>query len=90
MEKELADYIAKREKLMEQVDNVMVQRYEKVAKSRGGQAVAPLRGNICQGCFQQTLPQMVINVKAGETILQCANCLCFLYWEEVSEAATSK
>lgn len=90
MEKELADYIAKREKLMEQVDKVMVQRYEKVAKSRGGQAVAPLHGNICQGCFQQILPQMVINVKVGETILQCSSCLCFLYWEEVSEAATSK
>ena len=90
MTKELTDYIGKREKLMEQVDKVMVQRYEKVAKSRGGQAVAPLRGNICQGCFQQTLPQMVINVKVGDTILQCSSCLCFLYWEEVSEAATSK
>ena len=90
MTKELTDYIAKREKLMEQVDKVMVQRYEKVAKSRGGQAVASLRGNICQGCFQQTLPQMVINVKVGDTILQCSSCLCFLYWEEVSEAATSK
>ena len=90
MKKELTDYIAKREKLMEQVDKVMVQRYEKVAKSRGGQAVAPLRGNICQGCFQQTLPQMVINVKVGDVIIQCSSCLCFLYLEEVSEAATSK
>ena len=83
MTKELTDYTAKREKLMEQVDKVMVQRYEKIAKSRGGQAVVSLRGNICQGCFQHVLPQMVINVKVGETILQCASCLCFLYWEEV-------
>jgi uncharacterized protein len=90
MKKELDDYITKREKLMEQVDKVMVHRYEKVAKSRGGQAVAPLWGNICQGCFQQTLPQMVINVKVGDTIVQCPSCLCFLYWEEVSEAVTSK
>ena len=90
MTKELTDYIAKREKLMEQVDKVMVQRYEKVAKSRGGQAVALLRGNICQGCFQQTLPQMVINVKVGESIHQCSSCLCFLYWEEVSEAVMPK
>ena len=90
MAQELEVYIAKREKLMEQVDKVMVQRYEKVARSRGGQAVVSLRENICQGCFQQILPQMVINVKVGETILQCASCLCFLYWEEVSEAATPK
>jgi uncharacterized protein len=83
MKQELEVYIAKREQLMEQVDRVMVQRYEKIAKSRGGQAVVSLRGNICQGCFQHVLPQMVINVKVGETILQCASCLCFLYWEEV-------
>ena len=51
MTKELTDYIAKREKLMEQVDKVMVQRYEKVAKSRGGQAVAPLRGKYLSGMF---------------------------------------
>ena len=90
MKQELDVYIAKREKLMEQVDKVMVQRYEKIAKSRGGQAVASLRENICQGCFQQILHQMVIDIKVGETILQCSSCLCFLYWEEVSEAATPK
>ena len=90
MKQELDVYVAKREKLMEQVDKVMVQRYEKVAKSRGGQAVVSLQGNICQGCFQQILPQMVINIKVGETILQCSSCLCFLYFEEVSEAVTPK
>jgi len=90
MKQELGVYIGKREKLMEQIDKLMVQRYEKVAKSRGGQAVVSLRDNICQGCFQQILPQMVIDVKVGETLLQCSSCLCFLYWEEVSEAATPK
>jgi len=90
MRQELGDYIVKREKLIEQIDKLMVQRYEKVKKSRGGQAVALLRQNICQGCFQQILPQMVINVKVGETIHQCSSCLCFLHWEEVSEAATLK
>ena len=90
MKQELNDYTAKREKLMEQIDKVMVQRYEKVKKSRDGQAVALLRENICQGCFQQILPQMVINVKVGESIQQCSSCMRFLHWEEVSEAATSK
>ena len=82
--------IAKRETVKSQIDTVIFQRYEKVAKSRGGKAVVSLQENICQGCFQQILPQMVINVKVGESIHQCSSCLCFLYWEEVSETVMPK
>ena len=90
MKKELDSLLAKRDSVTYQIDKVMVQRYEKLVKARDGQAVVLLRENVCQGCFQQVLPQMVINVKVGESIQQCSNCMCFLYWEEVSEAATPK
>ena len=88
--KEMNPLLAKRETVKSQIDKVIFQRYEKVAKSRGGTAVVSLQENICQGCFQQILPQMVINVKVGESIHQCSSCLCFLYWEAVSEAVTPK
>ena len=88
--KEMNPLLAKRETVKSQIDKVIFQRYEKVAKSRGGTAVVSLQENICQGCFQQILPQMVINVKVGESIQQCSSCLCFLYWEEVSEAVMPK
>ena len=88
--KEMNPLLAKRETVKSQIDKVIFQRYEKVAKSRGGTAVVSLQENICQGCFQQILPQMVINVKVGESIHQCSSCLCFLYWEEVSEAVMPK
>lgn len=90
MKPELDVFIAKREGVMGQLEKVIIQRYEKIAKSREGRAVALLQENICHGCFQQILPQMVIDVKVGEKIHQCPNCLSFLYWEEVSEAATPK
>lgn len=90
MTKEMDPLVAKREAVISQIDKVVFQRYEKVAKSRGGKAVVSLQENICQGCFQQILPQMVINVKIGESIHQCSSCLCFLYWEEVSEAVMPK
>ena len=90
MKQELGVLVAKRETVMGQLEKVMMQRYEKIAKSRGGQAVVSLREGICQGCFQHILPQMVIDVKIGESIQQCSNCLCFLYLEEVPEAATPK
>ena len=88
--KEMNPLLAKRETVKGQIDKVIFQRYEKVAKSRGGKAVVSIQENICQGCFQQILPQMVINVKVGESIHQCSSCLCFLYWEEVSEAVMPK
>ena len=84
MEQELSSLNSKRDKLKEQLDNLILQRYEKVAKSRGGRAVVSLSENICQGCFQQVLPQMVINVKVGESIQQCSNCARFLFWEETA------
>ena len=88
--KEMNPLLAKRETVKSQIDTVIFQRYEKVAKSRSGKAVVSLQENICQGCFQQILPQMVINVKVGESIHQCSSCLCFLYWEEVSETVMPK
>ena len=88
--KEMNPLLAKRETVKSQIDTVIFQRYEEDAKSRGGKAVVSLQENICQGCFQQILPQMVINVKVGESIHQCSSCLCFLYWEEVSETVMPK
>ena len=90
MKQELGVLVAKRENVSGQLDRVIMQRYEKVAGSRDGRAVVMLQGSICQGCFQQILPQMVIDVKIGESIQQCANCIRFLYREEVPEAATPK
>ena len=90
MKQELGVLITKREAVSGQLDRVIMQRYEKVAGSRDGRAVVLLQGSICQGCFQQILPQMVIDVKVGESIQQCSNCIRFLYWEVVPEAATPK
>ena len=90
MKQELGVLVAKRENVSGQLDRVIMQRYEKVAGSRDGRAVVMLQGSICQGCFQQILPQMIIDVKIGESIQQCSNCIRFLYWEEVPEAATPK
>ena len=70
IKQELGVLVAKRENVSGQLDRVIMQRYEKVAGSREGRAVVLLNGNICQGCFQQILPQMVIDVKIGESIQQ--------------------
>jgi len=90
IKQELEDLEARRKNLSGSVDTIILKRYEKILNSREGTAVAGLRENICQGCFQQVLPQTVIEVKVGEKIHQCEGCMRFLFWEVISEASVPK
>ena len=87
---ELEELVEKRKNISAQLETVILKRYEKISNSRDGRAVAGLRENICQGCFQQVLPQMVIEVKVAEKIHQCEGCMRFLFWDEVSETTVPK
>ena len=87
---ELEELVEKRKNISAQLDTVILKRYEKISNSRDGRAVAGLRENICQGCFQQVLPQMVIEVKVAVKIHQCGGCMRFLFWDEVSETTVPK
>ena len=81
---ELEDLMIKRKNVSAQLDLPTLKNYEKIFTSREGRAVAGLRENVCQGCFQQVLPQTVIDVKIGEKIHQCNGCMRFLYWDEAT------
>ncbi len=87
---ELEELVEKRKNISAQLETVILKRYEKISNSRDGRAVAGLRENICQGCFQQVLPQMVIEVKVAEKIHQCEGCMRFLFWDEVTETTVPK
>ena len=84
VKQELEDLMVKRKNISDQLDPSNLKRYEKIFTSREGRAVAGLRENVCQGCFQQVLPQTVIDVKIGEKIHQCNGCIRFLFWDEVT------
>ena len=90
VKQELEGLEIKRKNLSDLVDTVILKRYQKIFDFREGRAVAGLRENICQGCFQQVLPQTVIEVKVGEKIHLCEGCMRFLFWEEVSETSVPK
>lgn len=92
IEKDLGEARRKREEIVRVIDPKLAQRYEKVLKLRGDQAVAQLSGHICQGCHQQILPQLVIEIRSGEKVFECIHCNRFLYWvpEPVAETAAPK
>lgn len=88
VEQDLKASQMERGKILPLIEDQWARHYEKVAKSRGEHVVVPLQESTCQGCNQQVLPQLAIDVKIGEKVLQCVRCYRFLYWEEMPEAET--
>ncbi len=88
--KELTADLAKREELAKNIEPQWARNYEKVLKARGGKAVVPMQDGVCQGCFQQLLPQMVVEIKVGEVIHRCAECSRFLYFIPKPEAEAAE
>ena len=88
--KELEVFRPRRSQVANTLEAKLLEQYSKVFKARDGLAVVVIHENVCQGCFQQILPQQVIDLKAGETIHHCEQCSRILYWEEKTETAVPK
>jgi uncharacterized protein len=85
VKKELEDARDKRQGLLGSITPEWAKNYEKIINHREGLAVVRLLENVCQGCHQIVLPQIVIEVKVGEEIHPCPHCSRFLFWVEESE-----
>ncbi|HNR14946.1 MAG TPA: hypothetical protein PKJ77_10180 [Thermodesulfobacteriota bacterium] len=68
-----------REELLRKLPEDIYNHYQKIRK-RYGRAIAPVRENICLGCFI-TIPTALANKNIGNLDLRnCENCGRFLYW----------
>ena len=65
----------------QQLPEEMRQDYQRAVKARADLALAPLEGGCCGGCFQQTTPQMLNELKLAEFV-PCKSCGCILYLPE--------
>jgi predicted nucleic acid-binding Zn-ribbon protein len=60
----------------------LLDRYSKFRSSgKKDQAVVPVRGGICSGCRLQLPPQLVAEVKRGESVQSCSYCHRILFFE---------
>ena len=89
-EKELEVLRPRRSQAANNLDVKLLEHYTKVFNAREGVVVVAIHENICQGCLQHILPQQVIDVKSGETIIYCEQCSRILYWEETNAGAVPK
>jgi len=79
----------RRQGILDAIDPKRLDLYNKVLKRNDGVAVVAVQDSICQGCFHRLRPQVVIDVKVGEDIVECAHCYRFLYWVEETEDQTA-
>lgn len=92
---ELSELEQKHKALAVGVEKNLLARYTKLKASRKDQALAPVRNGICFGCKLQLPPQLVAQVRRGDTLLNCNYCHRMLYWEgeavtETAVAASGK
>ena len=70
-------------KLMQftEISEANLELFRRVAKLRGGVAVAEAKDAQCQLCHVVLRPQMFVDVKLNDQIVQCPSCSRVLYYE---------
>ena len=77
--KGLEKLIEAREDLIKSIPPEVLNHYKRV-RSRYGRAIAPVRDNICLGCFIK-IPTQISSREMGNQVLRnCENCGRYLYW----------
>jgi predicted nucleic acid-binding Zn-ribbon protein len=78
---------AERDQIAARIPESLLDLFQRVARLRGV-AVAEARDGMCQLCHVRLRPQMYVDLKRNEDVLQCPACSRILYFEAVVPAAT--
>lgn len=83
-EAERAALEATRGPVAAQVEAPLLAKYERIRRSlKSGDAVVPLNGESCSGCFMMVTAQTVNEILAGENFQSCRHCSRLLYSPEL-------
>ena len=82
LQDKLAVLDAKRKQISPEVDKVFLSRYERILENKEGLALVPVVGSACGGCFMNTPPQVINEIKMHEKLVSCEMCARILYLEE--------
>jgi hypothetical protein len=89
LEGDLAARRASREEILKAVPSDLFDDYERIAKSRGGIAVAEAIDERCQVCMVRLRPQMFQELRIGTKLLHCENCRRILYFQQKEQTAAT-
>ncbi|MCE5195031.1 MAG: C4-type zinc ribbon domain-containing protein [Nitrospiraceae bacterium] len=77
------EFKAKRDEAAKKIDADAYKDYMTVFKACAGLAVVEIRDEICLGCNMNIPPQMCVEIKKNEEIIQCPQCRRILYWVQI-------
>jgi predicted nucleic acid-binding Zn-ribbon protein len=78
VEQHLAELEAERVKLTAEIDEDLLDTYERLFTNKH-EAIVGLEHEVCMGCHTKVTAQTRVNLKANKTVVHCENCGRILY-----------
>ena len=79
LEARITELKTERERFTVSADEDVLDRYDRLFKTKNGTAIAPLEHEVCMGCHMKVTTQTVFQLKAGKEIIHCPQCGRILY-----------
>jgi predicted nucleic acid-binding Zn-ribbon protein len=76
----LATMKERRSTLVTGISGEMLSTYERMARTRRGQALSPVRDGICTACRVKVRPKIFSDVRKGDQMVVCESCGRILYY----------
>lgn len=73
---------ADRTKLAADVEEELLDTYDRLIRTKHGEAVVALQHDVCSGCHMKVTPTTSSKARARKDIVHCENCGRILYWED--------
>ena len=80
LKQELAGLQQGRAELAGAVDESVLNRYERLFKSKGENVVVGVHHGVCGGCHMKLPPQILVSCQGQQEIVSCPNCGRILYY----------
>ncbi len=89
LEGELASRRESRGNILKEIPGELFDDYNRIARTRGGVAMAEAVDERCQVCMVRLRPQVFQELRIGEKIFHCENCRRILYFQQKEQAAAT-
>ncbi len=84
-ESELKGLREQRVGLVESIDTDIYDKYMLLLKTGSGVAVTQAKNELCTGCNMNIPPQLYVEIKKNEGVIQCPQCLRILFYPDTEE-----
>lgn len=78
----IAVKLDERKRLVVDLDEALIARYDRIRDKKGGLAVASVKNGACGGCYRRIPPQEIQELKQMQRIIACEGCGRIIVWRD--------